>query len=103
LFQLVLEREDLALNQTADFMADVGLPICFKDMGLSPTNANFKRVMQRIAMPGSGIEAEPFRVKESDILSDLISADDFGSYVRKKRDESGFPKPYCWRDIHRKG
>ena len=88
LFQLVLEKAPPdELIETADFLAGLGLPVSFGDMGLEVGDDELDIIAGKILEADSGIEAEPLELSAESVKSALRQADRLGSGRRLKRPE----------------
>ncbi|MDR2387496.1 MAG: glycerol dehydrogenase [Deltaproteobacteria bacterium] len=84
LFQLILEKTvPKKLAPIVSFMAKVGLPLCFSDLGLPASPKNLTLISTRLLDGNSGIEAEPFPVTKPLIKAALKEADHFGQAYRQ--------------------
>jgi glycerol dehydrogenase len=94
LFQLVLEEApEKELIEEADFLAGLGLPVSFEDMGLSVGEAELDKIVARILSGSSGIEAEPFELTPEKVKRALRGADALGRSRRSQRPE--LRKAFC--------
>lgn len=94
LFQLVLEEAPLPdLIEATSFLARLGLPVTFEDMGLKVGEAEFGKIASRIFDGASGIEAEPFKLTAEMVESALRKADRLGHDLRRETPE--LPAALC--------
>ncbi len=74
--------------QLIPFLKELGLPVSLKDLGLSLVSINdLKKACKFACKEGSDILNLPFKVKESELLEALISAEHLTSEVNYKNNE----------------
>ena len=78
LSMLMLENDDMeTINTVLDFMCDVGLPVCFEQLGVEPTEDLLMRVADT-ACTKSVITNMPFEVTPADVIRAMLKADLLG-------------------------
>ena len=78
LSMLMLENDDMeTINTVLDFMCEVGLPVCFEQLGLEPTEDLLMRVADT-ACTKSVITNMPFEVTPADVIRAMLKADLIG-------------------------
>lgn len=84
--QLVMEdapKEEL--DAVLRFCCDVGLPVCFADMGYEEPDADLLRqAAEKACVPGSTIHHMPFHVTSALLYSALIEADAIGRRFKER-------------------
>lgn len=83
--QLVMENRDPAqISEVLDFCIQVGLPICFDDLGLGKVSTkDLDRVVRLATAENETIHNEPFPITEELVLDALVTADALGSFRKK--------------------
>lgn len=75
LSMLMLEDDDFdTVSNVLKFMCDVGLPITFEDLGISPTDDLLMRIAE-IACTKSVMSNMPFKVTPADVVRAMLKAD----------------------------
>jgi len=85
LTQLVLEGRPAAdIDRVLGFCRDVGLPVCFADLGLAaPTRAEIRAVAEAATAPAETIHATWFPVGPDQVEAALWTADALGARITK--------------------
>ncbi len=79
LAMLMLDKTDKeTLDEVTDFMADVGLPMSFSQLGIKPTDDFLKRVADT-ACTQSVMSNMPFEVTPADVIRAMLKADLIGT------------------------
>ncbi|HEY9759123.1 MAG TPA: glycerol dehydrogenase [Oculatellaceae cyanobacterium] len=87
LVQLVAEgKPQLLIDQIIMFCANVGLPICLADVGITSLNEDIvRKISERAAAPGETAHNSPFEVTPRLLADALIAADALGRPIRGSR------------------
>ena len=88
LVQLVLENAPEAeYDEVAGFCLEVGLPVCFADLGYENVDREMvKKAAQKACVPTSTIHNLPFEVTPTMVEEALIAADLIGRRFKEKHD-----------------
>lgn len=80
LVQLVMEDAPQAeLEEVLDFCCDVGLPVCFADMGYEVLDHELlKKAAEKACVPGATIHNMPFPVTPDMVYQAMLAADALG-------------------------
>jgi len=83
--QLVMENcNPNQINEVLDFCIQVGLPVCFDDLGLGKVSQrDLEKVVRLATAENETIHNEPFSVTEESVLDALLTADALGSFRKK--------------------
>lgn len=85
LVQLVLENDIENLNKVLEFNYNVGLPICFEDMGTSlAVEENLDKVCETTCDINDTVHNMPFEVTTESVKSAIIVADALGTKYKKQ-------------------
>lgn len=84
LVQLVMEQAPQEeIDQVMDFCCDVGLPVCFADMGYDqPDRALLKKAAEKACVPGATMHNMPFPVTPDMVYEAMLRADALGARRR---------------------
>lgn len=84
LTMMMLEEDEAELvNSVLEFMIDVGLPVCFNQLGIMPTEELLLNVAD-VACHQSVMGNMPFEVTPADIVRAMVKADLIGSAKLKE-------------------
>lgn len=88
--QLVLENAPTEeLRQVLDFCLEVGLPVCFEDIGVdSITREELLAVAEKACIPEESIHAMPFPVTAEGVAAAIATADRIGREYKARREAS---------------
>lgn len=79
LVQLVMEEAWEEVSQVLQFCTDVGLPVCFSDMGYEALEpALLQKAAEKACVAGSTIHHMPFSVTPQMVLNAMLRADEIG-------------------------
>ena len=88
LAMLMLENTDKeTISEVTDFMADVGLPMTFSQLGITPTDELLKRVAD-VACTQSVMSNMPFAVTPADVIRAMLKADIIGNAKLKEMNDN---------------
>ncbi|MDR3294380.1 MAG: glycerol dehydrogenase [Clostridiales Family XIII bacterium] len=87
LAQLVLENAPTEeVEEVLDFCLEVGLPVCFADIGVdSITEDELRQVAEKACIPEESIHAMPFPVTADAVAAAIKTADQTGRAYKGKR------------------
>lgn len=84
LVQLVMEQAEEELDAALGFCRDVGLPVCFADMGYAEVEPSaLRQVAETVCAPSSTVHAMPFPVTAQSLYDALLRADAEGRAFRE--------------------
>ena len=73
------------MEEVLSFCLDVGLPVCFEDLGIfNPTREEVRAVAEATAAPGETIHSTWFEVTADHVEAAIWAADAIGSEFKKE-------------------
>lgn len=87
LCQLFLENASTEeIDTFLDFCISVGLPVCFKDLGVANvTEEQYAEIAQKTCIPEESVHAMPFPITEEGVISAIKAADKYGETYKNSK------------------